>query len=1241
MTSQRSVLPAPRRPTVLAAFVSADDAVDRAGVIADLACLMASEGRSVLVLDLPEAVHQVADYLRPFAAEQAASRELAGVGLDREFTAVFGLTTARDTTVTRYTLQPGHGLIDVLTLPGLERRQRSWRAAAQQGDPAELRRAFTHSAYEYVLINAPSSRDESDEDAKAIFTSVATVCDVAVLCCSHRDASVHEVVRIGRSLRRRAPGGIQLVPLGVGAGGERSGIELDTVFAELLAGNPRPGTVLTLPEFNSPTPVLAVLLDQPDVVEAYGALTAAVTSGVVTGLGSLPAAVLDRYRRATGFATEAPRPRFLVTYALADRLWADWVVAHLGAGGADVGTARAGEAWLDGPEPVELVVLGSRSLVASAGGRKVRELAGRAATVTEVVVDDEATSQAGAVTLRLDGLDATDAAVRLRSFFGLTPPSMDGAMTSAAIVRHPEDKSGLTNLSPARPQYIGREQELEEVRDLLLTGGGPVRIGGEPGVGKTALAREYAYRFANAYDVVWWICAHDRESTLAWLVALSRALRGDTGADIPGPLALPTSDLLTPRWLLVFDDGDAPQAYADLVPSPGRCHVLITTTTAGDIEVARFTSAEAMLFLRRRLSWLTDEKQLARLAASLGYSPLAMELSSAWLTEVLTTSVINPELTSAATRTAVDEHIDELERLTQESSAVAAVLDIVAAHLKTTGTGRMTLLLARFSSLLSPEGISLTLLRSKEVRQELIKAGGQDAARLAVDAAEMDVLLAYGSRLGLFRVDWGQARNLTVDRVVRQVVRDSLPEGFDAVLRRHVLGALAGYAPTEQEMDQSSAEARFAELNRHIMSSGAQESDDSTVRQWLVNQTRYLYDTGEPDVWEVVVEPARGVYEQWLAAYSESDPYVCMLASQLANLYRGLGQYEDALELDARALEVQRLYQGRAHYRSLLAARGLSADLRALGRLEDAVDEDVATLHGLRFAFGEDHPQTLAAENNLAAARFHAGDIAAACRDGRLHCARRERLFGRDHPRNWLALANLGVYQRAMGLFDESIDTLMLAHDLVADLRPEPKQARSIVNWQWSISERLAPDRDTAKAKSRNGEALTAFRDLLGERHFQVVACKLSYANAQREVDEADYAVTATIECIDALSGVPGHGHDVAICRVMLALALKAAGHPDEAVAPLENGLRELEELVGPAHPLTLAAAVDLAVVLAAAGRRETALAAARRASECCDDFLPGGHYYRDVAAANLRQLNSGRDESSALRTLDLDISMP
>jgi tetratricopeptide (TPR) repeat protein len=1240
MTSQQNAAAEPRRQAILVAVVSADDAVDRAGAIANLACLLASNDRSVLVLDLPEAVYRVADYLAPFAVEQGELRELGGAKLEREYATTFNWTSSGDSTLDRFELPGTHREIDVHTLARSERDPKPWLAAARRGDADRLRDSFVHSPYDYVLINAPSLREQSDEETKAIFNSAAKMCDVAVVCFSHRVPTVRDANRIGRSLHRRAPGGIQVVPVNLGAGADKpADAELDARFADLLADNPRAGTVLSLPEVTAADPVLAVFLDVPGVVGSYAALANAVTFGAVTGMGDLPSTVITRYRRSTGFAEDDDSPRFLITNTPDTRLWADWITAHLKASGAEVGTLRADAAWLaDSPAP-ELVVIGEHGGETADEQRRAAE---RASSVTQVIVDEATPLQPGMPSLVLAGLDPSKAAAKLHRHFGLRPSAGEDAPPVTA--RHPDEPPDLAQIPPVHHRHVGREAQLDRLRDRLLYGdGSPVRLAGDPGVGKTALALEYACRYANAYSVVWWISAHDREAVLSSIVALGRGLRGITDGDVPGPLELLGSALADQRWLLVFDDGDDPDFYADLLPPPGRCHVIITSSGTGDFEVPPLSFDDNTAILAGRLPQLTETGKLEEIAAAVHYSPLAMELSSAWLTEVIRTGEVDPESATTESHQAVDAFVEGVAGQPAGTTSVAAVLNVMSESLAASVNGRMTLLLAQFCALMSPDGVSLRLLRSKAVRRELVKAGGRDAAALVQDAAEIDILLAHGARIGLFRVDWGRSQALTVHRVVRRALQSALPEGFEPILREHVLRSLANYAPTEQEEDQPNTMGRYAELNRHIMSTGAQLSDDPDVRQWLVNQTRYLFRTNEADIWQVALRPAQQLYDRWLAAHTAQDPYVSMLAGQLANLYRALGQYERALELDTGALHMQRRHQGRAHYRSLLTARGLGADLRGLGQLEDAVDEDIATLVGLRAAFGEDHPQTLAAENNLATSRFHAGDIATALEEGEAHRRRRDRLFGPDDPRSWHTLANLGVYQRAMGLFDDSIDSFTRALELASAHRPPPPLAGPVVTWLRSVSERLAPDRDTTMAKGRNGEALVALRDELGDEHLQVVACKLSFANAHRAVGDADYAVTAVTECLEVLNRLPGMADDhpyAATCRVMLAVSLMAAGRPIEALAPIEQGLRELDEHLGPAHPLTLAAQVDNAVVLSAAGRHDDARAAAREAARACANHLPGRHYHRDIASTNIQRV--GQDHGgTAPMVIDLDISMP
>lgn len=1241
MSSQHRAHPDQQGQAILVAFVSADDAVDRAGAIANLSWFLASAGQSVLVIDLADAVHRVGDYLAPFMIAKGSPQDVGGLRPAREFMATFDRTPAETLTVTRFAVPAANGEIDVLPMAATGRAPRK----GQDPGPDRLRAYLVQTPYDYIVINAPSLREQSEGGARTGYDLVARMCDVAVLCFSHRRAAVEAAVSAGESLHRLAPGGIQLVPLAFTHGGVQlttgsRRAEPEAVFTELLSANPRPDTVvLSVPEVVANTPVLAVLTEPPagprPIVDAYARLADAVSFGEIRSIGAVPDVYFARYRRSVGLADAGEPDHFLVVYAPADRPWADWVVAELRATGALVSTPRQAGATT---EPVELVVIGTPAFAGAVRERFAADLDRPVSRRTQIVVEPTE-PLAGMSVLDLVGVEPESAAGRLHAHFGLvrTP----GEPGQPATVRHPARRPAVVRLPPRHPAFTGRTEALEALRDRLLYGdGAAVTLVGAPGVGKAELAHEYAYRFMNDYDVVWWIPAHDGESVLANILSLCRRLRETSTADVPGPLRLLGSEHVTGRWLLIFAHADRVDQYEHLLPPAGRGHVVVTSSGDAGLAVPPLGPDESRTFLTRLLPQVGDPDKIARIAAAVGHVPLALELATAWLTDLERGRTVVPGTARQTAKEPVDELVDRLGT-TGDAGEVAHVLDLMSAHLRETEVGRLTLLLAQFCAFLSPQGASLGLLRSTAVIDRLVAVGGPDAARLAADPVEIDQLLAHGHRLRLFHVDWGPPRKVTLATVVREVLQNSLPNGFRTKLQEQVLLALARYAPSELDSDEPTSVRRFTELGRHIMSTGAQESAHPAVRRWLVDQTRHLYRTNDPDLWEAMLEPVRQLHEKWRAEHTEKDPFVCLLGSHLAKIYRGLGKFDIAFALNSQVLDNQRVLLSRTHFRALLTAGGVGADLRALARFDDALDEDIATLAGLREAFGDDHPLTLAAQNNLVVSYFHAGDVTRALALGREDHAHRVRLFGDDHPEMWQTLANLGVYERAAGLTADSVRTLRRARDLAVSRHSPTSTPVALVKWLLSISTRLDPAEDTTMAKSLNGEALRDLRDLHGDAHPTTLACKLSYATAHRAIGEPQSATVLAAEALAGFLALPGmqdrHPYP-ASCQVELGLALSAAGQVEEAVEPAAAGWLALTECLGPAHPSTLAAQIDHAAVLAAAGRAVEARTAADEAAQACVDYLTMHHHYQRISQAN--QL-AAQDPGATWQTVDVSISMP
>ena len=196
---------------------------------------------------------------------------------------------------------------------------------------------------------------------------------------------------------------------------------------------------------------------------------------------------------------------------------------------------------------------------------------------------------------------------------------------------------------PRNPNFTGRVELLRDLREALdgeKSAALTQAVHGLGGVGKTQLAIEYAYRYANHYSLIWWVRSETPESLNADWEALARRMnlvsqedrleQGQVIEIVRGALERRT------EWLLVFDNAPNPDAIESYIPHGSAGHVVVTSRysawgrLARPLPVGVWEPRESVDFLLKRTGQ-EDEAAAGQLAEELGYLPLALEQAAAYI----------------------------------------------------------------------------------------------------------------------------------------------------------------------------------------------------------------------------------------------------------------------------------------------------------------------------------------------------------------------------------------------------------------------------------------------------------------------------------------------------------------------------------------------------------------------------------------------------------------------------------
>lgn len=170
-----------------------------------------------------------------------------------------------------------------------------------------------------------------------------------------------------------------------------------------------------------------------------------------------------------------------------------------------------------------------------------------------------------------------------------------------------------------------------------ITASNPAEIHGNPGVGKTQIATEYAYRFGKHYRFVLWINAAGMKSILLSYLSIAQelGLTDNCSTAELGTLAVKTWLEYEYGWLAIFDDvRDFSLAKAHLPVLGMRGKVLLVSPRAciekATIQIPTWEPQEAAIFIRERTG-INNSHVADTLAAELEYLPLALEQAASYI----------------------------------------------------------------------------------------------------------------------------------------------------------------------------------------------------------------------------------------------------------------------------------------------------------------------------------------------------------------------------------------------------------------------------------------------------------------------------------------------------------------------------------------------------------------------------------------------------------------------------------
>jgi tetratricopeptide (TPR) repeat protein len=716
--------------------------------------------------------------------------------------------------------------------------------------------------------------------------------------------------------------------------------------------------------------------------------------------------------------------------------------------------------------------------------------------------------------------------------------------------------------------FSGRENELDAIAEALANDGAIAAVCGLGGVGKSSIAREYAWRNRDRYSVVWWLNAQTEDAIIDGLLRLGTLfVRGlDQHADRRAAAQQVTSSMLRgflKPVLLVFDNLEEERPLHAWRPRTG-VRVLVTSRNAAwgadvaAIPLKTWDLSTAIGYLQRESGRADlDEAQARAIVEALGALPLAVAHSAAALRN---TRMVTPQRYLQH----IAERLKNAPRGAEYPQSVFATFATAIAQAENEAAGAAAVLC--FAASFAPDAIPDELLRqiaegcSAELRPVLAEGGSALDLRSAIaDELRMDEALGALDRVSLLSFSEA-SRSYSIHRLVQLAARDTI---VDPLAWQEYAVAVADAAFPAVEFEWWPQCERLLPHARAALDALPEDTAFLSAGHLVHRCAVYLLERAEYGLAESLGKRAVAIRER---AYGADHPDVAMSLNELAIVYYREGRYDEAELLQKRALAIREKTLGADHPDIARNLHNLANIAYEQGRYDEAEPLQQRGLAIREKALGGDHPDVAKSLNDIANLTHEQGRYEEAISLYIRALAIIEKALGTDHPLFATALNNLAtsyewqgrleeaesVHKRALAILEKALGT---DHPLVAT----SLHNLAIIYYQQGRYEEAVP---------LYTRALTIRRRMLGPNHPDVARSlhelSLVYYR-QARYDDAEQLQNLALAIRESALG-PDH-YEVAMSLNDLAYLHEARGRLEEAESLLRRALSIRELALRPDHP--------------------------------------------------------------------------